>query len=177
MIIAIICAIVTICAIIILTIKIKSDKLNYYNTKVVECEKKLQVSLEEKFSLLCELQSKISDQSDDAEFNLLCDIDEIKDDDFMLNAILNKAYNEIKVFLDERRAYIPDEDIKDLLNKLHQTDIECIALKNYYNDYTKIINSLIKKFPNNIIAKFQKISNRELYNDPVEEEFEILKKK
>ena len=91
MIIAIICAIVTICAIIILTIKIKSDKLNYYNTKVVECEKKLQVSLEEKFSILCELQSKISDQSDDAEFNLLCDIDELKDDDFILNAILNKA--------------------------------------------------------------------------------------
>lgn len=177
MIIAVICAIITILAILILTIKVKSDKLNYYNNKVIECEKKLQSSLEEKFSILCELQQKITSQLNDVEFNLLCDIEELKDDDFMLNAILNKAHNEIKIFLDDKRAYIPDNEAKELLDRLHQTDIECTALKNYYNDYTKIINSLIKKFPNNIIARFQKIYNRELYNDPVEEEFEILKKK
>ena len=94
-----------------------------------------------------------------------------------LLGILNKAYNEIKIFLDERRAYIPDDETKELLNTLHQADIECIALKNYYNNNTTITNSLMRKFPNNIIAKFKKIRNRELYNDPVEEEFEILKKK
>lgn len=177
MIIAIICGIITIVSTVLLIIKIKSDKLEHFNTKIIECEKKLQISLEKNFSIVSELQPKLSSISNDAEFNLLCDLDEINDDDFMLNAILNKACKKIKLFLEERRAYIPSDDIKELLNKLHETNIECIALKEYYNEYTSILNKLITKFPNNTISKFKKIKKRELYNDPKEEEFEILKKK
>ena len=177
MIIAIICGTITIISIVVLIIKVKSDKLEYINTKIIECEKKLQISLEEKLSIVSELQPKLSSISDDVEFNLLCDLEEINDDEFMLNAILNKADKEIKSFLEERHAYIPSDDIKELLNKLHETDIECTALKEYYNEHTNALNNLITKFLNNTIAKFKKIKKRELYNDPIEEEFEILKKK
>lgn len=175
--IAIICGVITIISILVLITKVKNDKLEHYNLKIVECEKKLQIALEEKFSIVSELQSKLSSTIDDEEFKFLCGLEEINDDDFMLNAILNKADKEIKLFLEEKRAYIPSEDIKELLNKLHEIDIECTALKKYYNEYSNILNSLIIKFLNNTISKFKKIKKRELYNDPIEEEFEILKKK
>ena len=177
MIVAFTCGIITVISILILIVKIKNDKLEHFNAKIIECEKKLQISLEEKFTIISTLQPKLSSISDDVEFNLLCNLEEIIDDDFMLNAILNKADKEIKVFLEERRAYIPSDDIKELLTKLHETNIECIALKQYYNEYTNTLNNLITNFPNNTIAKFKKIKKRELYNDPIEEEFEILKKK
>ena len=177
MIVSIICGLVSFIALIALIVKINSDKLNFYNTKILEAEKELQILLERKFSLLSELQNKFSEQNSEIEFNLLCNMEDIEDDDFMLNAILNKAYRELKNFLDERRSYIPDDDTKELIKNLYEVDVECIALKNYYNENTTILNSLIKKFINNPIATFQKISKKELYNDPVEEEFEILKKK
>lgn len=177
MIVSIICGLVSLIALIALIIKINSDRLNFYNTKIFEAEKELQTLLERKFSLLSELQNKFSEQNSEVEFNLLCNMEDIEDDDFMLNAILNKAYRELKNFLDERRNYIPDDDTKELIKHLYEVDVECIAVKNYYNENTTILNSLINKFMNNTIAKFQKIYKKELYNDPIEEEFEILKKK
>jgi len=177
MLIAVISSIITILAIIILIIKLKKEKLCFYNNKILESENELQRSFENKFSILSELQTKLSSQSNEVEFNLLCNFEEFENDDFMLNAILNKAHKEVNTFLEERRAFIPDNETKKLINDLHQIDIECTALKNYYNENSKILNNLIKKFPNKSIAKFLKISKKELYNDPIEEEFEILKKK
>ncbi len=177
MIISVICGLITLIALLILIIKLNSNKLDFYNTKIVEAEKHLQTILEKKFSLLSDLQQKFSEQNSEVEFNLLCDIEDIEDDDFMLNAILNKAYREIKKFLDDRRSYIPDDDTKELLKNLYEVDMDCTAVKNYYNENSIILNNKLNKFPNNIIAKFKKISKKELYNDPIEEEFEILKKK
>ena len=177
MIISIICGLITIIALLILIIKLNSDKLDFYNTKIIEAENNLQTFLEKKFSLLSELQQKFSEQNSEVEFNLLCDIEDIENDDFMLNAILNKAYREIKNFLDDRRCYIPDDGTKSLLKNLYEVDVNCTAIKNYYNENSIILNNKLKKFPNNIIAKLKKISKKELYNDPIEEEFEILKKK
>ncbi len=177
MIIAIICGIIAFIALIILIIKLKSDKLYVYNIKINEAEKEIQVLLEKKMSLLSEIHQKLSEQIAETNFNYLCNLEEIDDDEFKLNSILNNAYSELKDFLENRRSFIPEEDTKNLINELCQINIECIATKNYYNDNTVVLNSKIKKFPNNIIAKFKHIYKRELYNDPVEEEFEILKKK
>lgn len=177
MIIAVVCGLIAFFSLIILIIKLKSDKLSFYNIKIMESEDQLQTLLEKKFSLLSELQQTFSLQNTESEFNLLCDMEDINGDDFMLNAILNKAYRELKHYLDERRSYIPDDNIKELLKNLYEVDIECTAVKNYYNENSTILNNKIKKFPNNVISRFKNISTRELYNDPIEVEFEILKRK
>ena len=177
MIIAIICALITVLASIGLITVIKSNKLKFYNTKLKEAEKELQELFEKKLSLLTQIQNKLIEQNSELEFNLLCDIDDIKDDDFMLNAILNKANKEIHNFLEEKHNYIPDDEVKELLLDLYNTDIECKAIKNYYNENAIIINNKLKNFSNSTIAKFNKINTKEIYNDPIEEEFEILKKK
>lgn len=177
MIISIISGIIAFIALIILIIKVKSNKLTIYNIKAKEAEEEIQILLEKKLSLLSELQKKFSEQSSETEFNFLCHLDETNEDEFKLNNILNKAYKELKEFLENKRSYIPDDETKKTLDELYQTDIECTATKNYYNDNTVILNNKIKKFPNNLIAKFKNIQKKELYNDPIEEEFEILKKK
>jgi len=177
MIISIICGVITLIAIVILIIKVKSDKLNFYNNKIIKVEEQLETAFENKLSLLSELQSSISSHDNDVEFNLLCDIEEIKDDDFMLNSILNKAFKEINSFFNDHRAYIPSEEENKLLYQLQQVNTECKALKDYYNQNAIILNKLTDNFPNNTIATFKKIQKKELYNDPIEVEFEILKKK
>lgn len=177
MIIAIISGVIAILAVIILIIKLKSDKLNVYSIKIEEALEEVQILLEKKLSLLSDLQKNFSEEANDVEFNFLCNMEDVDDDEFKLNTILNKAYKELKDYLDDKRSYIPSDEIKVLLDDLYQIDIECTATKNYYNDNAIILNNKINKFPNNLIAKIKKISKKELYNDPIEEEFEILKKK
>jgi len=177
MIVAIISGIIALLALIILVIKIKSNKINTYEIKIEEAEKEIEDLLGKKLSLLSELQSKFSERDTEVEFNFLCNLEDVEEDEFKLNTILNKAYKELKDFLDDKRSYIPDDEIKEKLDELYQVDIECTATKNYYNDNAILLNNKIKKFPNNLIAKTKGIYKMELYNDPVEEEFEILKKK
>lgn len=177
MIVAIISGIITVLAIIMLITKIKSNSLTNYKIKLNEVEKEIETLLNKKLSLLTELQKKFSERESDVEFNFLCNLEDVNDNEFKLNTILNKAYKELKDFIGEKRSFIPDDEIKEQLEELYQVDIECIATKEYYNNTSIVLNNKIKKFPNNIIAKFKNIKKKELYNDPVEEEFEILKKK
>lgn len=179
MIFAIISATVAFIALILLIIKIKSDKLNIYNIKIQEAEKEIETLLEKKLSLLSDLQTRFSDSASEEEPKFLYNLEKSNEteNEFKLNAILNKAYKELKDFLDDKRSFIPDDETKNALDDLYQIDIECKATKNYYNDNCVILNNKIKKFPNNLISKLKGISKKELYNDPVEEEFEILKKK
>jgi len=177
MIIAIISGIITILAIIALIAKLKSNLLTNYRIKLDIAEKELEAILGEKLSLLSELQNKLAERESDVEFNFLCNLEDINDNEFKLNSILNKAYKELKDFIGEKRSFIPDDEIKEKLEKLYQVDTECIATKEYYNNISILLNDKIKKFPNNIIAKWNNIQKKELYNDPIEEEFEILKKK
>lgn len=177
MIIVIISGIVAFLALIIMIIKIKNNKLNVYEVKIEEAEIEIEKLLEKKFSILSELQSIFKERESQVEFNLLCNLEDVEEDEFKLNSILNKAYKELKDFIEEKRSFIPDDEIKEKLDKLYNVDIECIATKEYYNDNAILLNNKIKKFPNNILAKFKGITTREVYNDPIEEEFEILKKK
>lgn len=179
MIFSIISATIAFIAILLLIIKIKNDKLNIYHIKIQEAEEEIQVLLEKKLSLLSDLQTKFSDSASEEEPKFLYNLEKSNEteNEFKLNAILNKAYKELKDFIEDKRSYIPDDETKNALDDLYQIDIECKAVKNYYNDNCIILNNKIKKFPNNLISKFKGITKKELYNDPVEEEFEILKKK
>lgn len=177
MIIAIVSSIIACLAIITLILKLKSDKINTCEIKIEEAEKEIEELLEKKLSLLSELHGLFSERDTDVEFNFLCDLDDVDDDEFKLNSILNKAYKELKNFLEDKRSFIPDDELKAKLDELYKVDIECTATKNYYNDKAILLNRKIKKFPNNIIAKVKRIYAKDLYNDPIEEEFEILKKK
>lgn len=177
MIIVIISALVALISLIIIIIKLKNDNLLTYKIKIELAEKEIEVLLSKKLSLLINLQKSFSEREDDVTFNFVCDGLDKENNEFKLNTILNKAYKELKDFIDSKRSFIPDEEIKKNLETLYQIDIECIATKNFYNEVSIVLNNKIKKFPNNIIARSKGISTKELYNDPVEEEFEILKKK
>ncbi|MBQ7137201.1 MAG: LemA family protein [Bacilli bacterium] len=177
MIIAIISAFVATIALIILFFKLKANTITLCTLKIEEAEKELEIFLSKKLSLLSELQAIFSERDTETEFDFLCNLEDIDDDEFKLNTILNKAYKELKEFLNDKRSFIPDEQIKEKLDELYKVDIECSAIKNYYNDKVIILNNKIKSFPNSLIAKTKGIYKKELYNDPIEEEFEILKKK
>ncbi len=171
-----ICGIIVLVALILLIFLLKKKKLSIYDIKIKEAEQEIDALLSKKLSLLSDLYTHFNENSD-KEFQFLCHLDEVEDDEFKLNSILNKAYKELKDYLDDNRSYIPSDDVKLLINDLFQCDIECTAVKNYYNDTINKYNKTIHKLSNKIVSQFMGLQKKEAYNDPVEEEFEILKKK
>ncbi len=176
MIFEIISSIVVLIAVFLMIILIIRKKLSIYSIKIQASERDLDALLGKKLSLLGDIYA-IYKEKDAKEFQFLCHIDEESEDKFKLNVILNKAYQELKNYLDERPSYVPSDEEKTLLDDLFQCDIECTAIKNYYNDVIVKYNKYISRFPNNIISKFMNLEKKEMYNDPKEEEFEILKEK
>lgn len=175
--IAIISGLIALVALIILLFKLKKDKLEMYVIKIEQAEKQLNSLFETKLSLLSKIQKILEESEDNFELKILNDIDDSEHNSFKLNTILNKSYTKIKDFIDNKRNFIPDDETKKVLDDLYNIDIECIAVKKYYNDNASMLNSKIVKFSNKFISKFKHIKKKELYIDPVEEEFEILKKK
>ncbi len=172
----IICGIIVLVALILLITQISHRNLSIFNIKINEAEKEIETLLGQKLSLLSDLYKHFSEK-EDTDFQFLCNLEDVDEDEFKLNTILNNAYKELKNFLEDKHNYIPSDDIKTKLNDLYQCEIECIAVKNYYNDQVIEYNKVISRIPNNIVAKFSHLAKKELYNDPEEVEFEILKKK
>lgn len=175
--IAIISGLVALVALVILLFKLKKDKLETYVIKIEQAEKQLESLFETKLSLLTQIQTIFEEREDEFELKILSDIDNDEQNSFKLNSILNKSYKKVKDFIDNKRSFIPDDETKKILDDLYNIDIECIAVKKYYNDNATILNEKRTKFLNRIISKFKHIEKKELYIDPVEEEFEILKNK
>lgn len=174
--ISIICGIIVFISILIIIIKVRSDNLKLQNKKVTLSKIKVQKVLEERFSLLVELQNEFSKEKKFKDFSLELKTD-YENDYFKLNAILNDATKDVKDFLDSKRKYKINDTINNLLLEINNKEIECNAYKKYYNDNVVILNNLINKSFTKSIAKVNNIKHLELYNDPVVVEFEILKKK
>lgn len=167
---------VTILAIFFMYFFLKKEKTRAYQIRLEQAEKELSILFEQKLTLLTELHQLFSEKETDGNFDYLCELEQ-DNSGLTLNFILNRAYSELKRFLDSKRGYIPEDEIKIKLEDLYQCDTECMAIKEYYNIQADNINKLIKKFPTNLISKFIGASKIEKYIDLIEEEFEILKEK
>lgn len=174
--ISIICGIIVLISILIIIVKVKSDNLKLQNKKVTISKIKVQNILEERLSLLVELQNEFGKEKKFNDFSLELKTD-YENDYFKLNTILNDATKVVKDFLDSKRKFKINDNINNLLLEINNKEIECNAYKKYYNDNVVILNNLINKTFTKSIAKINNIRRLELYNDPVIVEFEILKKK
>lgn len=75
---------------------------------------------------------------------------------------INKCYKEIIQIRNDNPNARESKSFKELINKYNENELNIVAIRTYHNKYTMIFNSMIKKFPYNIISKFKKYSINEL---------------
>ena len=76
--------------------------------------------------------------------------------------LLNKCYKELKEIKEEKQKIKELKLFRKIIDDYEENELALISLRTYYNSHTLIFNSLIKKFPYNIISKFKKFSTKNL---------------
>lgn len=97
---------------------------------------------------------------------------------FELYRILVRASNEINALKEEFPNILNSEEIKKILKQTSDIDIKLNNCIDYYNDNISIYNTLLKKFPSNIVATFCKYKEKLFFdrkdmNDDDYEDFKL----
>ena len=79
---------------------------------------------------------------------------------FELYRILTRASNELNELRTEYNDIDNSNEIKKITKQIDDIDIKIDNAIEYYNDNITIYNSLLKKFPSNIIATFGKYKEK-----------------
>lgn len=92
-------------------------------------------------------------------------------DSFKSEKIINKSYKEILQIREDHPSVRESKTFKELIEQYNSNELGIVSLRTYHNKYTLVFNSMIKKFPYNIISKIKKyrinelIEGRELDNN------------
>lgn len=161
--------------IIILMIIVNYSKLNRIKIKVDEAEDDIEKILIEKYTIISKIDKSIKKKNDSEFFKGLYDTNIEELDNFELNKKLSKYDNSIMELTDyNKELEFTEEELHDF-DRLNTININRLATEKYYNDNVLKLNSLITKFPVNIISKFKGYSKKDLFTNEKEEIFEILK--
>lgn len=131
---------------------------NNYQTYIIrinESEAFIDTTLRKRFDLLNKSIGII--QSNTKEKNILNDIVELRSkklDNFELDRRLYDAINEFNHYKEEFPELKNSESFLKIELSLFESESEIVAAKKYYNDIITDYNTLVKKFPSNIVAKF-----------------------
>ena len=155
---------------------IKGNKLKVLNLKVNEAENEVSDILKEKYSLLQNINTVLKSKGKEDLLKELEIIDVDKINSIELNKNLAKFDKTITELAEYNKEIVFDEEEEKLFDNLLKVNNSRLAVEKYYNDNALKLNELIDKFPSNIISKFKKYDERELFSNEKEEIFEILKK-
>lgn len=150
-----------------------------YNS-ILKCihngENEIDKMLIEKSELLDVICENINSLSENVVFSPISKLMKKNLDSYKLDRGLSEAYNELKEYLFVNKNYIPEDEIKEKIDRLHALELDLVATKKYYNDNSNSFNSMIESFPSSIVGKRKGYDFKFLYTFEEEQLFEILKK-
>ncbi len=83
-------------------------------------------------------------------------------DSFKSEKTINKSYKEILQIREDHPSVRESKTFKELIEQYNSNELNIVSLRTYHNKYTLVFNSMIKKFPYNIISKIKKYRINEL---------------
>ncbi len=175
----IIIIIVLICAIVIFYATIY-NKFQDYIIRINEVEAIIDTNLRNKYDLI-NRAIPIVKSNIDKDKNIFEEIVKLRSrkiGNFELYRILTRASNELNSLKTEFPDIEKSEEIKKILKQIMDIDIKTNNCIDYYNDNISIYNTLLKKFPSNIVATFCKYEeklffDRKNMNDDDYEDFKL----
>ena len=157
--------IVILVLLIVLTILSLIGRLSYLNKKVQYAEKLIEEYIEKKIKLLTKINASIK-KTLRAKKDYLTNIDELNTDSLSTQEKDSKLseYNvTVNNLLADYTKLSNNKEIKKQVASLIELNEKNDAAKTYINKYVLKLSNVIKKFPNNILAKFMKIKIIPLY--------------
>lgn len=141
------------------------NKFQDYIIRINEVESIIDTSLRGKYDLLNRAIPIIKSNIENKDiFGEIVKIRSRKISNFELYRILISSSNELNEIKNNYPEIEKSEEIKKIIKEINTIDNKLINTIEYYNDNITIYNSLLKKFPSNIIAILSKY-NEKLFFD------------
>lgn len=138
------------------------NRFQDYIIKINEVESIIDTCLRNKYDLINRaipiIKSNI--KTEDEIFGDIIKIRSRKVSNFELYRTLTEASNELNALKIKYSSLDKSEEIKKIIKEIHTIDNKVTNSVEYYNDNITIYNTLIKKFPSNIIAKLCKCKDK-----------------
>ncbi len=131
------------------------NKLSYYKTRMEKAENIIDDNLRKKYDHICEIDIEIKKKNKKDYLKEYIDLKDKRISNYELDRKLVEAINLIKELISDN-AKLNNKTINSILNKIEKIDIEIESGKNYYNKNNTELNSIIRKFPSNIVAKIHR---------------------
>lgn len=141
------------------------NKFQDYIIRINEVESIIDTSLRGKYDLLNRAIPIIKSNIENKDiFGEIVKIRSRKISNFELYRILISSSNELNEIKNNYPEIEKSEEIKKIIREINTIDNKLINTIEYYNDNITVYNSLLKKFPSNIIAILSKY-NEKLFFD------------
>lgn len=155
------------------------NKINESIIRIDEAESRIDNNLRDKYDLLNRSISLIRNKIDLAPdaFKEIIKLRARKISNFDLDRILVKSYNEFLSIYEANSKLRESDEIFKVSRQLEIINDELLTLRNYYNGNITNYNTMIKKFPTNIVAKIKKYKERPFYDlkDMTDEDYQDFK--
>ena len=138
------------------------NKFQEYIIRINEVESMIDTYLRNKYDLINKSIPIIKGniKREKAIFGEIVKLRSRKIGNFELYRILTRASNELNELRTEYNDIDNSNEIKKITKQIDDIDIKIDNAIEYYNDNITIYNSLLKKFPSNIIATFSKYKEK-----------------
>lgn len=159
---------------------INYNKMQYLKTKIEQSEGIIDETLRERYDLLVRANDIIkSTLNDDKDY--LKEYINLKNKNltnFEMDRSLRKAFIVLNKFNDDYKEIQNNKEMKEIFNSIKESNEKLTATTSYYNKNTNILNGYIRKFPSNIIAKFNNFKIRPFFdgknmNDEIYDDFKL----
>ncbi len=150
------------------------NKLNDLKTKIEEAESIIDENLRLKYDILIRLSNTLKKEMKDNK-NYFKEYEKLKEmniSNFDMDRKLNEGLTLI-LKVQEDLNLEDNEEINQELENIKRLDEKLTATKNYYNKNTSLENSIVRKFPSNLIAKIHKFKVK-LFFDGKDMDDEII---
>jgi len=142
------------------------NRFQDYIIRINEVESMIDTNLRSKYDLLNRaipiIKSNIHKEKDI--FGEIVKLRSRKLGNFELYRVLIRTSNELNALKEEFPDIQKSSEVKKIVNQIMDIDLKLDNQIDYYNENISIYNSLLKKFPSNIIATFSKYEEK-LYFD------------
>lgn len=155
------------------------NRFQDYIIRINEVESMIDNNLRNKYDLLNRAIPiiKSSIPKDREIFNEIVKLRSRKLGNFELYRVLVRTSNEFEALREEFSDIDKSAEIKKIRNQINEIDLKLDNEIDYYNENISIYNSLLKKFPSNVIATFCKYKEKLFFDrkDMNDEDYEDFK--
>jgi len=157
-------ALITMIGLIVIIYIIIYNKIQKHIIRIQEAENEIDETLRKRHDLLVNMEKEINS-------NVNMNQDNFKDfkSDYMSNfeadRRLTKITDTFYKIRDDFKDDLDTESFRKLCTEIKIIEEKSDAAKSYYNKYTTSLNTLIKNFPSNLIARIHKIDERMYFDN------------